>query len=73
MRLRGEKQREADRLRTELEDCQACLAVSQAKEQALTSRKRVLEKEVDHASHWHTLRTLCSVDKLPDLDSCRVG
>ena len=46
VRLRGEKQREVDRLKTGLEDCQACLAVSQAKEQALASRKRMLEKEV---------------------------
>ena len=46
VRLRGEKQRDIDRLRTGLEDCQACLAVSQAKEQALSSRKRMLEKEV---------------------------
>ena len=46
VRLRGEKQRDIDSLRTRLEDCQACLAVSQGKEQALTSRKRMLEKEV---------------------------
>ena len=49
VRLRGEKQREVDRLRSGLEDCQACLAVSQAKEQALNSRKRMLEKEVQHS------------------------
>ena len=48
VRLRGEKQRDIDRLRTGLEACQACLAVSQGKEQTLTSRKRMLEKEVRH-------------------------
>ena len=46
IRLRGDKQREIDRLRGQLEDCQAALAASQAKEQALSSRKRMLEKEV---------------------------
>lgn len=46
VRLRGDKQREIDRLRGQLEDCQACLAVSQTKEQALSSRKKMLEKEV---------------------------
>ena len=45
-KLRGDKQREIDRLRGQLEECQAALAASQAKEQALGSRKRMLEKEV---------------------------
>ena len=46
IRLRGDKQREIDRLRGQLEDCGAALAASQAKEQALSSRKRMLEREV---------------------------
>ena len=46
IRLRGDKQREIDRLRGQLEDCQAALADSQVKEQALGSRKRMLEREV---------------------------
>ena len=48
IRLRGDKQREIDRLHAELEDCQASLAASQVKEQAVTSRKKMLEKEASH-------------------------
>ena len=70
IRLRGDKQREIDRLRAELEDCQASLAVSQAKEQALTSRKKMLEKEASRpqACHCHrycvelTLNAASAVD-----------
>ncbi len=47
IRLRGDKQREIDRLCGELEDCQASLALSQAKEQALNCRKKMLEKEAN--------------------------
>lgn len=45
IRIKGDKQRDIDRLRGELEECQAALAISQAKEQAVTSRKKMLEKE----------------------------
>ena len=74
IRIKGDKQREIDRLGGELEECQAALAVSQAKEQAVTSRKKMLEKEAcltfpTFATYsWSSVRLHAS-DSCHDYDS----
>jgi hypothetical protein len=63
--MHAQKQLELDRLRAELGGCRAALEAARSKEQALTARKRLLEKEACRRTRSSLLP--CHLSSAPSL------